>query len=188
MSERYIKESDAERAARRRFLKRASLLLGAGLGGPAAAKAAMRRTVDIEDIPVGGAWTVLFSRVPVFILNRSRETLTALERNEGELVDPESRRSQQPSFALNPWRSSVPEWLVMVNVCTHAGCHTRYESRPGSEAGEFHCPCHGARYDAAGRIFNQQPTSWNMAIPDYEIDVAHKRIHLLSVEPLPRNA
>lgn len=186
MSEHFSKETDEERAARRRFLKHAGVALGAGLAAPVAARAAQGRTVDISRIPEGGMHTLRFEGQPVVILHRTRETIATLEHDQRNLADPESRHSQQPKFADNPWRSQVPEWLVMVNVCTHAGCHTHYQRSIEGGAGGFHCYCHGSRFDAAGRVFRHQPAPWNMEIPEYEVDLKRKRIHLLHAQPVRR--
>jgi ubiquinol-cytochrome c reductase iron-sulfur subunit len=186
MSCKFVKETDEERAARRRFLKHASVMLGAGLAAPAAARAAQGEVVDISRIPVDGMGTLNFNGQPVVILHRSKSTIASLERNQGNLADPNSSRSQQPGFADNPYRSKVPEWLVMVNICTHAGCRTHYQQSMERGAGGFHCFCHGSHFDAAGRVFRGQPAPWNMEIPDYEIDVKRKRVHLLSSQRVRR--
>jgi ubiquinol-cytochrome c reductase iron-sulfur subunit len=33
--------------------------------------------------------------------------------------------------------------------------------------GGFFCPCHGSRFDLAGRVFNGSPASVNLRIPPY---------------------
>lgn len=186
MCDRFVKETDDERSERRRFLKTASALLGAGMAAPIAAHAAQGEIVDISRIPVDGVGSISFDGQPVVILHRSKETIAALEHDQSMLADPGSQSSQQPKFADNPWRSKVPEWLVMVNVCTHAGCRTYYQNNMENGAGGFHCPCHGSRFDAAGRVYRGQPAPWNMEIPDYEIDVKRKQVHLLRTEQVRR--
>ena len=182
MSCKFVKETDEERTARRRFLKHAGVLLGAGLAAPAAARAAQGEVVDISRIPVDGMGSLNFSGEPVVILHRSKSTIATLEHHQSNLADPNSSQSQQPSFADNPYRSKVPEWLVMVNVCTHTGCRTHYQQKMEGGAGGFYCYCHGSRFDAAGRVYNGMPAPWNMEIPDYEIDVKRKRVHLIRAQ------
>ena len=171
---------------RRRFMKQAGAVLGATLAAPLVARAAGTgvETVDIRSIPVDGVGTTTFKGQPIVILNRSRQTLAALERDQSLLADPLSKHSQQPAFADNPFRSRVPEWLVMVNVCTHRGCPTAFQKGMDAGAGGFYCPCHGSRFDAAGRVYKNQPAPWNMEIPDYEIDTKRKQIHLIAVQPV----
>jgi ubiquinol-cytochrome c reductase iron-sulfur subunit len=36
--------------------------------------------------------------------------------------------------------------------------------------GGFFCPCHGSRFDLAGRVFEGSPASVNLRIPPYKID------------------
>lgn len=182
MSCKFAKETDEERAARRRFLKHAGVLLGAGLAAPGAARAAQGEIVDISRIPKDGMGTLNFNGQPVVILHRSKSTIASLERNQGNLADPNSNHSQQPKFADNPYRSENPEWLVMVNICTHAGCRTHYQQNMQGGAGGFYCYCHGSQFDAAGRVFRGQPAPWNMEIPDYQVDAKRKRVHLISAQ------
>ncbi len=185
MKERFAKETDQECRARRLFLKQATLMLGAGLAAPAMANA-RGEVVDISHIPVDGVGTLTFQGQPIVIVHRGKESLASLEQDQGQLADPSSLHSQQPKFADNPWRSRVPEWLVMVNICTHAGCSTRFETQMEQGGGGFFCPCHGSRYDAAGRVLKDQPAPWNMEIPNYEIDVERKQVHLISTQPVKR--
>lgn len=183
MSDRFVKETDEERTARRRFLKHAGVLLGAGLAAPGAVRAAQQgELVDISRIPVDGLGTLTFNGLPIVVLHRSNSTVASLEHNQGNLADPNSRQSQQPSFADNPYRSENPDWLVMVNICTHTGCRTHYQQNMQGGAGGFYCYCHGSQYDAAGRVFSGQPAPWNMEIPSYQIDPKRKRLHLISAQ------
>ncbi|APZ42893.1 ubiquinol-cytochrome c reductase iron-sulfur subunit [Acidihalobacter ferrooxydans] len=187
MCERFAKETDDERTERRRFLKTASALLGATVAAPMVARAAPQpKVVDISHIPLDGLGTVDFEGKPVVILHRSKQTIATLERDQSGLADPGSHSSQQPKFADNPYRSKVPEWLVMVNICTHAGCHTNYQQRMESGAGGFFCPCHGSRFDAAGRVFRNQPAPWNMEIPEYAIDTQKKQVQLIHADRVRR--
>ena len=35
--------------------------------------------------------------------------------------------------------------------------------------GGFFCPCHGSKYDLAGRVLRGQPAPRNLPIPDYNL-------------------
>lgn len=59
-------------------------------------------------------------------------------------------------------RAKVPEWLIVLGVCTHLGCVPIANS--GDYPGGYYCPCHGSHYDAAGRI-RKGPAPTNLEIP-----------------------
>jgi ubiquinol-cytochrome c reductase iron-sulfur subunit len=81
--------------------------------------------------------------------------------------------SQQPSYAQNEYRSRKPEYLVLVGICTHLGCSPTYrpELAPadlGAEwRGGWYCPCHGSRFDLAGRVYKNVPAATNLEVPPY---------------------
>lgn len=99
--------------------------------------------------------------------------LKMLPTLEPELRDSTSKESNQPSYALNELRSSKPEYLVVVGVCTHLGCAPLYRPEINSKdmapnwKGGFFCPCHGSSFDLAGRVFQGVPAPTNLDIPPY---------------------
>ena len=138
-----------------------------------AAGAAVR--LDISNIEEGGilgpipAWRGR----PIFIVRRSAEALAALPGLDGTLQDPASTQPEQPEYATNAHRSREPEILVLVGLCPHLFCSPtpRLELRaePFDEQwkGGFFCPCHGSRFDLAGRVYQGSPASRNMQVPPY---------------------
>ena len=126
---------------------------------------------DISAIEPGQRVTFKWRGKPVWVLHRTPEQLEALKAADA-LRDPESKESEQPEFALNAWRSSKPEFLVLVGVCTHLGCSPSFRPLPDGEVGAewkggFYCPCHGSKFDLAGRVFAGVPAPTNMAVPPY---------------------
>jgi len=103
------------------------------------------------------------------------EMLAALASHDGRLKDPKSEKSDQPAYARNAIRAAVPDFLVLIGICTHLGClpKPRFErALPELGAdwpGGFFCPCHGSRFDLAGRVFDGSPASVNLRIPPYTI-------------------
>jgi Rieske Fe-S protein len=77
------------------------------------------------------------------------------------------------AYATNAKRTVRDEFLVVVGNCTHLGClpKARFEqAQPELGAdwpGGFFCPCHGSRFDLAGRVFQGSPASVNLRIPPY---------------------
>lgn len=114
---------------------------------------------------------------PIFILKRTDETLEQLRAENPELADPDSQNVEmQPSYAQNPVRAKRPEIGVYVGLCTHLGCSPKYygEVEPqifGEDwTGGFFCPCHGSRFDLAGRVVKGVPAPDNLPVPPYEFE------------------
>lgn len=129
---------------------------------------------DISKLAPGMKVTIEWRKRPVFIVRRTPEMLASLEEVTQHLEDPASdKANHQPEYAQNAARSIKPEYLVMVGVCTHLGCSPTY--RPdvapqdlGEEwKGGFFCPCHGSKFDLAGRVYKGVPAPTNMIIPPH---------------------
>jgi len=131
--------------------------------------------VDISSLELGQLLTVAWRGKPVWVLRRSQATLNRLKEIGNLLVDPESRvESQQPPYAQNLYRSIKPELLVVVGICTHLGCVPQQRFAVGSASGisddwpgGFLCPCHGSKFDLAGRVFKNVPAPINLLVPPY---------------------
>ncbi len=61
---------------------------------------------------------------------------------------------------------------MLVGICTHLGCIPGYKPKPGSISptwpGGYLCPCHGSKYDLAGRVFQDVPAPLNLPVPPYD--------------------
>lgn len=130
--------------------------------------------VDVSKIEPGQMLTVVWRKRAIYVVHRTPEMVAQLAGHDGELKDPESLQSEQPEFARNVERASRGEFLVVEGTCTHLGClpKTRFETGSTPELGAdwpggFFCPCHGSRFDMAGRVFNGSPASTNLRIPAY---------------------
>ncbi len=130
--------------------------------------------VDISKLEIGQMITVEWRGKPVWVLNRSIESLATLPELNAELVDPDSdANTQQPAYCKNENRSIRDNIIVLVGICTHLGCSPSYrpELAPadlGPEwKGGFFCPCHGSRYDLSGRVFKNMPAPKNLVVPPY---------------------
>jgi len=129
--------------------------------------------VDISKLEPGMLLMVEWRGKVVWILNRTPEMLETLAKVEGELADPNSEKQQQPEYAKNRTRSIKPEILVTEGVCTHLGCSPvfRKEIAPADLGpdwlGGFFCPCHGSKFDLAGRVYKSVPAPTNMVVPPH---------------------
>ena len=130
--------------------------------------------VDLSKLELGQLLRVIWQGKPVWVVNRSQEMLDRLASQDALLRDPGSLvAAQQPAYAVNPWRSRKPEILVLIGICTHLGCSPTYrpEVSPadlGPEwVGGWYCPCHGSRFDMAGRVYKNVPAVTNLFVPPY---------------------
>ena len=129
--------------------------------------------VDVSKVEPGQQITVLWRKSPIFIVRRTPAMLAELSKpSELKMLrDPQSRSEQQPSYARNWSRSINPEYLVLIGVCTHLGCVPGFTPGVGSLGpswpGGWLCPCHGSRYDLAGRVFKSVPAPLNLPVPPY---------------------
>jgi len=132
--------------------------------------------IDISALAPGTMMTVVWRQKPVWVLRRLESQLLELPTLNARLKDPLSQEPQQaPNLPdWNPIQRSIrPEYLVLVGICTHLGCIPKY--RPRSDAGNlgadwpggFYCPCHGSRYDLAGRVMDGSPAPLNLPVPPY---------------------
>lgn len=128
--------------------------------------------VDISKIEIGQKITVAWRGQPVFIVHRSSESLKTLPSVVRNLRDPESLESVQPIYAKNEYRAIRQDILVLIGICTHLGCVPLFKPELGSiEAGwegGFFCPCHGSKYDMAGRVYKGVPAPLNLPVPPYK--------------------
>ena len=125
---------------------------------------------EIASLVPGELKTLAWRGKPVWLLRRTPAMLSGLESVRAQLTDPDSQVStQQPEYARNPTRSIRPELLVTVSLCTHLGCVPTYAPEPGAIQGDwpggFYCPCHGSKFDLAGRVYKGSPAPTNLVIP-----------------------
>jgi len=113
---------------------------------------------------------------PIFIVKRSPELLDALNENPDRLTDPNSLEPEQPAYAQNETRSRTPDVIILVGLCPHLFCSPtpHIELRPqdfdADWNGGFFCPCHGSRFDLAGRVYSGSPASRNMQVPPHSYE------------------
>jgi ubiquinol-cytochrome c reductase iron-sulfur subunit len=128
--------------------------------------------VDISKIEPGQKITVAWRGQPVFVVHRTKEELENLKLVTSYLRDPDSKESVQPKYADNPYRSEKPEIFVVIGICTHLGCVPLYKpeikSVDATWEGGFFCPCHGSKYDMAGRVYKGVPAPLNLPVPPYQ--------------------
>lgn len=129
--------------------------------------------VDLTKLAVGQMITPTWRRQVIYVVRRDTAMVDALPKHDGNLKDPKSDNSIQPKYAQNEMRSRRADVLVLIGICTHLGCLPKQFFDAGDPVlgadwpGGFRCPCHGSRFDLAGRVFNGSPASTNLSIPPY---------------------
>jgi len=177
---------DTANSGRRRFLTLATTVVGAvGVGftlvpfvssmQPSAKARAAGAPVraDISKLGPGQMIRVKWRGKPVWIVKRTDAMLETVTELDGEVSDPSSEKSDQPAYARNEYRSIKPDILVLVGICTHLGCSPTF--RPDVSPvdlgkdwkGGFFCPCHGSRFDLAGRVYAGVPAPTNLPVPPH---------------------
>ncbi len=176
---------------RRRFLVGATSVVGAvgavGVAVPfvaswqpsARARAAGAPVqADISRLEAGQRMTVEWRGRPIWIINRTPEMIERTEAlSSDQLADPDSEEPQQPTYIEGGLRSIRPEIGVLIGICTHLGCSPLFRPEPDAEGvgvdnwpGGFFCPCHGSRFDLAGRVFSNVPAPTNLEVPPYRFE------------------
>jgi ubiquinol-cytochrome c reductase iron-sulfur subunit len=177
---------DATNTGRRRFLTAATTVVGAVGAGfllvpfissmqPSAKARAAGAPVraDISKLEPGQMIRVKWRGKPVWVVKRTDEMLATLAALNAELRDPDSAMPQQPEYAQNEYRSIKPDILILIGICTHLGCSPTYrpDVAPADLGpdwkGGFFCPCHGSRFDIAGRVYAGVPAPTNLPVPPH---------------------
>ena len=179
--------NDGVDKGRRCFLTAATTVVG-GVGAAAAAvpfvqslqPSARTKAIgapveaDVSRLKPGERMIAKWRGQPVWILRRSEEALASIGALNDQVRDPGSAESEQPQYAINENRSIKPEYLVVVGLCTHLGCSPLYVPADAQHdlgadwKGGFHCPCHGSKFDLAGRVYKGVPAPTNLTVPPHE--------------------
>jgi ubiquinol-cytochrome c reductase iron-sulfur subunit len=131
--------------------------------------------VDLSKVAPGQQVVVVWRGRPVFVVDRTPALLKELQDPKlvNLLADPNSDTNQQPPYAQNWHRSINPQYAVLVGVCTHLGCIPLFYPKPDPSnpapnwLGGYFCPCHGSKYDLAGRVYAGVPAPYNLPVPPY---------------------
>lgn len=129
---------------------------------------------DISSLAPGEMKIVEWRGKPVWIMSRTKEMLDGIKKSDPRTSDPNSDVPQQPAYAKNEFRSIKPDIVVLEGVCTHLGCSPQF--KPVEAKGDmgqdwnggFFCPCHGSKFDFAGRVFAGSPAPTNLRVPPYK--------------------
>jgi ubiquinol-cytochrome c reductase iron-sulfur subunit len=179
--------SSSPSGGKRRFLLAATSVVG-GIGAVAVAVPFVRSMtpsararaagapveVDISKVEPGMMITVEWRGQPVWIVHRTPEMLANIPKMNDRVADPESSQPLQPEYVNKESRSIKPDYLVLVGICSHLGCSPTEKLTIGADSGlgddwlgGFYCPCHGSKFDVAGRVLKGMPAPVNLKVPPY---------------------
>ena len=173
--------SDGVDNNRRRFLTAATVVVGAAGTVVAAvpflsswSPSARAKTAgapveaNIGKLEPGQQIIVKWRGKPVWVVRRDEKALATLPKVADQLRDAGSDESKQPEYAKNEHRSRKPEYLIIEGICTHLGCSPTYQREITSDfQGGFFCPCHGSKFDFAGRVYSGVPAPTNLPVPPH---------------------
>jgi len=173
--------SDDADNSRRRFLTAATVVVGAvgtaavavpflSTWSPSARARSAGAPVEanISKLEPGQQIIVKWRGKPVWVVRRDEQALETLPRVDDLLRDPNSDDSKQPEYAKNEYRSRKAEYLIVEGICTHLGCSPTYVPEITADfEGGFFCPCHGSKFDFAGRVYSGVPAPTNLTIPPH---------------------
>jgi ubiquinol-cytochrome c reductase iron-sulfur subunit len=131
---------------------------------------------DLSKLLPGQMVTVIWRKQPIYVVSRPQAIVDKLAEHDASLKDPQSAESDQPAYTKNAMRSVRSDLLVLIGTCTHLGCLPKQRFEPGDTTlgtdwpGGFYCPCHGSRFDLAGRVFEGSPASLNLRVPPYVVE------------------
>lgn len=132
---------------------------------------------DISKLEPGQMVVIEWRGKPVYVVHRTRAMLDDLPNVDYLLKDPDSSISIQPDYITDSTRALRPEYLVVEGLCTHLGCAPKFRPEVGAADlggerwhGGFFCPCHGSKFDLAGRVFSGVPASTNLIVPPYSFE------------------
>lgn len=185
--------NDGVNQRRRRFLTGATCVVGAagavgaavpfvGSWNPSAKAKAAGAPVraNINKLEPGRMITVEWRGKPVYVLRRTEKALASLDQTESLVRDPNSAESIQPPYVDPVNRAIQSDLLVLVGLCTHLGCAPSFNPEVGVDPGSgqtdeswvggFFCPCHGSKYDLAGRVYKGVPAPTNLEVPPYAFE------------------
>ena len=137
--------------------------------------------VDISKVEPGMMIRAEWRGQPVWIVHRTPEMLEGLKKMDSRVADPDSERPMQPDYAKNEYRSTkagVAGADRHLHPPRAARPSDKLQAGPESGLGEdwlggFFCPCHGSKFDLAGRVFKDVPAPTNLEVPQYQFLTRH---------------
>ncbi len=123
---------------------------------------------DLSKLEPGAMAVVEWRRTPIFVVHQTNKALENLPKLNDRVTD--------PALAEGVARSTNNRFTVLKGVCTHLSCAPKYHPEIEPKAwdeewlGGFFCPCHGSKFDLAGRVYKGVPAPVNLEVPPHYFD------------------
>jgi ubiquinol-cytochrome c reductase iron-sulfur subunit len=123
---------------------------------------------DLSKLEPGAMAVVEWRRTPIFVVHQTSKALENLPKLNDRVTD--------PALSEGVARSSNERYTVLKGVCTHLSCAPKYHPEIEPKAwdeewlGGFFCPCHGSKFDLAGRVYKGVPAPINLEVPPHSFD------------------
>ena len=120
---------------------------------------------DLSKLEPGAMAIVEWRRTPIFVVHQTQEAIDNLPELNEKVADK----------AAESLPTSNNKFTVLKGVCTHLSCAPKYHPEIEPKQwdqdwlGGFFCPCHGSKFDLAGRVYKGVPAPINLEIPPYTI-------------------
>ncbi len=150
---------------------------------------------NLAELVPGEVRIIQHKGLPVVVMHREQQDLKQLLAIRSGLMDPDSNKSAQPTFAKNYHRSLKPEYFIAyaVNPLSGADINYRLESYQHNLKkerlwyGGFSEKRTGYLYDKAGRIYKQNGSDntprYNLYIPNYKV-TANNQLYVYTLKEL----
>ena len=119
---------------------------------------------DLSKLQPGAMAIVEWRRTPIFVVHQTQEAIDNLPKLNEKVTN-------QANEVLP---SNEKKFTVLKGVCTHLSCAPKYHPEIEPKAwdqewlGGFFCPCHGSKFDLAGRVYKGVPAPINLEIPPHK--------------------
>ena len=118
---------------------------------------------DLSKLEPGAMAIVEWRRTPIFVVHQTQEAIDNLPKLNDKVTDK----------AAESLPNNNNKFTVLKGVCTHLSCAPKYHPEIEPKAwdqewlGGFFCPCHGSKFDLAGRVYKGVPAPINLEIPPH---------------------
>ena len=123
---------------------------------------------DLSKLEPGAMAVVEWRRTPIFVVHQTSKALENLPKLNDMVTD--------PVLSEGVARSTNDKFTVLKGVCTHLSCAPKYHPEIEPKAwdeqwlGGFFCPCHGSKFDLAGRVYKGVPAPTNLEVPPHKFE------------------
>lgn len=127
-------------------------------------------SLSVADLIAGEVKALPWAGGLVWVYTRTESDIQSLKNIKTSLRDAYSEKSDQPEDMKNNLRSVNEKFFVFIPQENKRSCQVRLNDE--RETVIFTEPCFGAKYDAAGRIFEKSghKEQQNLAVPEHVIE------------------